>query len=118
MRPTALPTAPRGRLRLTSEGLAWFAAAAVLGALGWIKSLNLLLLLAYVMLALLVVNGILARAQALRVRAKRLPHPPVFAGEDVRTTIVLQNTSTKPATLTVQDGSALWSVEQIPALGT
>src|SRR5258706_539185 len=37
MRPTPLPAAPRGRLRLTSEGLAWFVAAAVLPALGAVE---------------------------------------------------------------------------------
>ena len=116
MRPSAAPAATDRRgIRLTSEGLAWFAAAAVLGTLGWLKSLNLLLVLAYIMLALLALNGVLARTHARRVRANRIPLPPLFAGEETRTTIKVRNESRKPATVAVLDGSAAWNVERLPA---
>ena len=73
----AQPVRASGRLRLTTEGLAWFAAAVILGGIGWLKSLNLLLLLAYVMAGLLVLNGVLARLQVRRVLLWWAPLPPV-----------------------------------------
>ena len=42
-----------GRLVLTSEGVAWLGAAFVLGVVGWFKSINLVLILAYMMACLL-----------------------------------------------------------------
>jgi hypothetical protein len=68
-----------GRLVLTSEGLAWLGAALVLGLVGWFKSINLVLVLAYMMAVLLCVNGWLARLSARRVSAVPADHPPVFA---------------------------------------
>ena len=70
-----------GRLTLTSEGVAWLGAAFVLGGVGWFKSINLVLILAYLMAALLCLNGWLARRQGRRITAARTAHPPVFAGE-------------------------------------
>lgn len=95
--PPDTPTPP-GRLRLTNEGLAWLAAAAVLGAVGWFKSLNLPLLLAYGMVGLLVVNGVLARLQARRVAVTPAPPaPPAYAGEEARVEVHVVNTSARPA---------------------
>ncbi|MBX9582991.1 MAG: DUF58 domain-containing protein [Gemmataceae bacterium] len=89
---------PGGRLQLTNEGLAWLAAAAVLGAVGWFKSLNLILLLAYAMAALLVVNGVLARLQVRRVRVfPSAPAPPTHAGEEVWAAVRVRNDSARPA---------------------
>lgn len=104
---------PAGRLRLTSEGLAWFAAALVLGGIGWLKSLNLLLLLAYVMAAVLVLNGVLARAHARRVRVKRPPLPPVYAGEEVRVGLTVHNAGTQPATVEVTNGNTTWHLDRL-----
>jgi len=117
MRPSPVASPPRGRLRLTSAGLAWFAAAAVLGGLAWFKSLNLLLVLAYVMLGLLALNGILARRHAGRVRAMRAPLSPVFAGEEVQARILVENRDSHTAIVDVADGSTLWSVERLPGGG-
>jgi uncharacterized protein (DUF58 family) len=90
---------PGGRLRLTNDGLAWLGAAAVLGAVGWFKSLNPILLLAYAMAALLVVNGVLARLQARRVRVlPPTPLPPGHAGEEVWAAVRVRNESARPAT--------------------
>ena len=72
MRASTPTAASGGRLKFTSEGLLWFAAAIALGALGWLKSLNLLLMLAYLMLVLLAINGIFAR-----LHANRMPYGPL-----------------------------------------
>jgi len=115
MRPSTALAPPRGALRLTSEGLAWLAAAAVLGLLGWSKSLNLLLMLAYVMAALLVLNGVLARMHARRVRVRRLVPRSVFAGESAETAVLVHNDHPRPATVQVADRNREWAVLDLPS---
>jgi len=119
MRSTAHADPPRTQLRLTSEGLAWLGAAVLLGALGWFKSLNLLLLLAYAMLALLALNGILTRVHTRRVRATPLAVPPVHAGEEVRIGVRVENVGNLAATVGVtdlSDGTARqWVLDRLPA---
>lgn len=117
MKASPAPSALGGRLRFTSEGLAWFAAAAVLGTLGWLKSLNLLLLLAYLMLALLVINGILARIHCRRIRADRVPLSPVFAGDDARLALLVRNQGTRIASITIRAGGTQWNVERLAPNG-
>jgi uncharacterized protein (DUF58 family) len=92
-----------GRLVLTSEGVAWLGAAFVLGVVGWFKSINLVLILAYMMAALLCLNGWLARREARRVTAARTAHPPVFAGETVSLRVSATNTGRRPATVSVEE---------------
>lgn len=104
-----------GRLKLTSEGLAWFAAASVLGLIGWSKSLNLLLMLAYVMIALMVLNGMTARLHANRIRARRILPPPLFAGESAEVTVVVANESTKPAAVRVTDRDRTFALADLAA---
>jgi uncharacterized protein (DUF58 family) len=115
MMPAAAPAYSRGTLKLTSEGLAWLGAAAVLGLLGWSKSLNLLLMLAYVMLALLALNGVLSRIHAGRVRVFRtMPHA-VFAGEPTEIALHVQNARTRSATVQVSDRGRTWPVFDLPS---
>ncbi|MFO0805204.1 MAG: DUF58 domain-containing protein [Gemmataceae bacterium] len=109
MRAVAAPVPHRGRLKLTSEGLAWLAAAAMLGLLGWSKSLNLLLMLSYAMFALLMLNGVLVRLHAGRARARRLLPASVFAGEMVETSVRLENAGSRPATFQVVDRGREWA---------
>lgn len=94
---------PAGRLRFTNEGVAWLLIALVLGGAGWYKSLNLVLILAYAMGALLVLNGVLARSHARRVSATRSPLPPLFAGETGRAVVTVKNTGRAAATVGVTD---------------
>ena len=105
-------------LVITGEGMAWLGVAFLLGAVGWWKSINLVLLLAYLMLAMVVVNGILARGHAKRVRIRREPTPPVFAGEDAPVRVQVANSGTRTATVAVQDrlgGNVLaWLVNRLP----
>lgn len=114
MRGTTQGADPTGRLRFTTEGLAWLCVAAALGLVGWVKSLNALLLLAYAMAGLLVVNGALAWLHVRRVRAARVGVPPVFAGEWVRLAVRVANVSGRPAGVGVRDRDE-WYVGALPS---
>src|SRR5262245_51895773 len=67
---------------LPREGRLWLLLAGGLFLAGWIKGINLLMLLAYLLLALWVVNLLLARLHWRRVSARRIPLVPSFAGSD------------------------------------
>lgn len=99
--PAPAALVPQGRLRLTSEGVVWLAVAALLGGVGWYKNLNLILLFAYLMAALLVLNGVLAWAHVRRVAAERTPLLPVFVGEEAPLRATVGNVGTRPATVGV-----------------
>lgn len=107
--------------RLTNEGLYWLITAVVLGVVGWWKSISLVMLLAYLMGILLVMNWMLARLQVRRVTVTREAVPPVFAGEDTALRLSVRNTGTRPATVTVEksvdEAATDWLVLQLPAGG-
>jgi uncharacterized protein (DUF58 family) len=90
-------------LRFTASGLGWLVAAALIGALAWYKSINMVLIVVYSMIMLLVLNGLLAWGAVRRVSAARLPVPPVFAGEQVDCGVKVTNTARRPATVAVED---------------
>lgn len=92
-------------LQLTHSGLLWLGATLLIGALAWYKSINLVLLIVYVMLILVVLNGVLARRNVARVRAARLTVPPLFAGERSEHGVRVTNDSPRPITVTVEDRS-------------
>jgi uncharacterized protein (DUF58 family) len=96
----------------------WIAATLLLGGVGWWKSINLVLLIAYLMVVLLFANGFLARAHARRVAARRKPGTPRFAGEEGVVRVAVTNTGRRPATVTVEDRAggdpARWLVHQLP----
>lgn len=92
-------------LQLTPSGIAWLGVALAVGALAWYKSINLVLIVVYVMLLLVVLNGALARRNVARVRAQRLSVPPLFAGERSEHGVRVTNGSARPATVTVEDRS-------------
>lgn len=110
--PNPAAAVPSGRLRLTTEGMVWLAVAGLLGTVGWYKSLNLILLFAYAMAALLVINGLLAWAHVRRVAAARHAVPPVFAGEPTSLRATVRNPGPRPATVGVNlpfgDAAARW----------
>jgi uncharacterized protein (DUF58 family) len=112
--PTGRPARGRAQFRLTSEGLAWFAATIVLGGIGWFRSLNLVLILAYVMLVLLALNGLIAYLHVRRVSVSRRPLPPVYAGEEVLAALAVRNTHRRAAAVGVTDQEASWYVECLP----
>lgn len=82
----AFPSSPllskvaRWRTRPTKEGRIWLAASGMLWFTGWLKGINLLLLLAYAILALWLLNWVVARRALRGLAARRVVHPPVFAG--------------------------------------
>jgi len=118
---SAEPAKPEGvgRLTLTSEGVAWLGVAFVFGVVGWFKSINVVVILAYLMAALLCLNGWLARLQARRVTAARTGHPPAFAGETVAVRLTATNTSRRSATVNVEDrfgpDATAWFILRLPA---
>jgi uncharacterized protein (DUF58 family) len=103
---------------LSREGVIWLAVAVVIGFCGWYKNINIMLFLAYVMIALIAVNYWFARRQVYRVRAKRIDTPPAFAGESFSHSAEVINSSLSPVTVIVQSRAAdqltQWFVPQIP----
>ncbi len=91
------------RLRFTQSGGSWLTAAVLIGALAWYKSINLVLIVVYAMVGLLVLNGLLAWLAVRRSAARRLPLPPVFAGERVECGLTVTNGAAHPVTLTAED---------------
>ena len=91
------------RLRFTPAGLGWLLAAVLIGALAWYKSINLVLVVVYAMVALLVLNGLLAWLAVRRVSAARIPLPPFFAGEQADCGVKVTNGSGRPVTIAVED---------------
>jgi uncharacterized protein (DUF58 family) len=78
-------------------------AAALIGALAWYKSINLVLIATYAMLTLVVLNGLLAWLAVRRATAGRIPFPPMFAGERAECGVTVTNGSRLPVTVTVTD---------------
>lgn len=69
----------RMAFRITVEGWLWLGLAAMLALIGWYKKINIVLLLSYMMVGLVLVNGWLAWRQGRRVGVSRVPSPPVPA---------------------------------------
>jgi uncharacterized protein (DUF58 family) len=90
-------------LRFTASGLGWLAAAALIGAAAWYKSINLVLVLVYAMFALVLLNGLLAWRAVRRTTAARVPLPPVFAGESADCGVVVRNGAARPVTVAVEE---------------
>jgi len=66
---------------LPREGRWWLLASGTLLVVGWIKGINLLLLLSYLMLALPLLNLLLAPRQVRRLAGQRISLEPLFAGQ-------------------------------------
>jgi uncharacterized protein (DUF58 family) len=104
MRRTAEPPpTPGPRLRFTPSGLAWLGVAAVVGALAWYRSINLVLIFVYAMLLLLLLNGLLAWLAVRKTVAARVAVPPMFAGERAECQVRVTNHSASPVTVTAED---------------
>jgi uncharacterized protein (DUF58 family) len=89
-RPAALKSG-KSRLRITREGWLWLATAAFLLGLGWYKAINLLLLLAYPMLALWSLNLIVAWRRPRTLQVQRRTDGPVFARTPFRMELEVAN---------------------------
>jgi uncharacterized protein (DUF58 family) len=99
----------------------WLAAAVVLGVVGWIKSINLVLILAYLMASLLFFNGLLAWLQVRRVKLTQTPAPPVSAWEVATVRLTAINTARRAATVSVEkhagDVATSWLVYRLSGGG-
>jgi uncharacterized protein (DUF58 family) len=99
--PVPPPSAGRVGFVLPVEGRLWLVLAAMLAVVGWYKNINLLLLLAYVMIGLVILNGWQARRCARRVRGARRPPGLPFAGEAVPIAAEVRNAASQPVTVEV-----------------
>jgi uncharacterized protein (DUF58 family) len=89
-----LPTAWKSRkprLRITREGRFWLLTAVFLLLLGWLKGINLILLLAYPMLALWGLNLLVAWRRPRTLRVRRRTDGPVFAQTPFRMEVEVEN---------------------------
>jgi uncharacterized protein (DUF58 family) len=83
--PAPVPDPPpaeelKRRTSLPREGRYWLLASGGLWVVGWLKGINLILLLAYLLLLLWGLNWLAARRALHGVRARRVVRGPVFAG--------------------------------------
>jgi uncharacterized protein (DUF58 family) len=84
----------------------WTSVAIVLGVVGWFKTINLLVLVGYLLLALIGVNAWLAWRSAAHLTARRNPTRPAFPGETVVLTADVFNPTAKPVTAVLTDQSS------------
>lgn len=117
--PSAAIPNPRTGYRGSSTVVWWVLVAVIVGAVGWMKTINILLLVSYTLAALIGVNAILAFLMTRHLTARRIPHAPAFAGEE----IVLRAEITNPAGRTksvsvIESGSpafaAVWVLPHFP----
>ncbi len=114
------PTSPAAGTMLTPRtgyragpALVWWLLATVLvGVVGWMKTINVLLLVSYTLAALLAINAFLAYRMTRGITARRIPHAPAFAGEEITLRAEFTNPDgrTKSLSLAEMAGSdgAVW----------
>lgn len=96
--------APAGvHLQFTKSGLLWLLVCALIGALVWWKSINLVLIVVYSMVVLVVLNGLLAWRAVRRTTAARVPLLPIFAGEQADCAVTVTNGARRPVTVAIED---------------
>jgi uncharacterized protein (DUF58 family) len=86
MSPSRNPTANRAssdrRTGVSLEGMVWLIAIGSMWLVGWVKGINLILLLSYMLLALWALNWFVARRALLGLTARRVGGPPAFVGSE------------------------------------
>jgi uncharacterized protein (DUF58 family) len=107
------------RLRPTGAFLWWVITTLTLIAVGWIKTINLVLMAAYILVVLVGVNAYSAYRMVGRLRIKRRVTPPVFAREPVQMILEVTNTSSGSAIVkireVVQDQPHAWFLPHLPS---
>lgn len=112
-----IPHPALSRWRLTREGRGWVAICGVMLVVGLVKTINLLILVGYLMVALLGLNAWLGWRAAKRVTVKRTAARPTFAGKPADRTFVLANTAARAASVAVLETSAAHTADVfVPAL--
>lgn len=87
--------------RLSKSVVWWIAIAIVIGAIGWVKSINLLLILGFVLLGLFVCQGWAASSMTSRVRLNCVPGGTGFVGDAIPIAFDAYNTTSAVATLRI-----------------
>ncbi len=87
------PVRPRSSVRLTIEGVFWLLAALVLMSQGWLRSVNLVALIASILFSLWALNilRVITRFRLKRVQVRRKIEEPVFARKPFTVTLELVN---------------------------
>jgi uncharacterized protein (DUF58 family) len=86
---------------LTRAAKVWIAVSLIVIIVGWFKTINLLVMAGYFLLALLAVNLRLAWRATSRISAARLPTTPVFAGETFTISATVTSDADHPITTLV-----------------
>lgn len=79
----------RTLLQLPREGWFWLFATLVMFMTGLFKGINLLVLLAYLLGGIWLLNFVILRSSIRRLRGRRIPLEPIFAGDTVACSIEL-----------------------------
>ena len=110
--PPAEPSRPK--LLLTRPTVVWLAVGVVLAVIGWGKTINLLLLVGYIMLALAGMNALLARRAVRAVVCRRRPTVATFAGTPGTVGVDVENVGRTTTAVEVAapgvDEPSLWFV--------
>jgi uncharacterized protein (DUF58 family) len=119
MKRAAENTRPAPQLRFTKSGVYWLLVALFVGAIAWYKSINVVMIIVYAMIALLVINGFLAWRNVRPASAKRLTIPPLFAGERSEFGVIVSNAANRAITVTAADrlpsGTTHFLAYRVPA---
>ncbi len=96
----------------------WIVVAVILGIVGWLKTINVLLLVSNTLIALLGINAVLSYRMTRRIAARRIPHAHCFAGESVALVVEMTNSDTRSKSLTLceaapPDAAAVWFLPQL-----
>jgi uncharacterized protein (DUF58 family) len=111
---------PSRRIRFvwTKEFAVWLGLVVLIGVVGWMKTINLLSLISYLLLALLVVNVCMAWRMLMKITATRTPPPPKFAGETSALVGTITNRSADRAVVSVREAKRdfprTWFVSSLP----
>lgn len=103
----------------TKEAVIWLAVGLLIAVVGWVKLINLLSFIAYLAVALQVVNAIAAWWMACKITAARTPPPPLFAGETATVVGQVVNRSRSRAIVSVREAGVplprAWFLPALPA---
>ena len=97
---------PRTGYRAGPALVWWLLAAVLVGVVGWMKTINVLLLVSYTLVALLAINAFLAHRMTRRLTARRIPHLPAFAGEEIVLCAEFVNSDSRAKSLSFAEASA------------
>ncbi len=100
------PVALKG-FRVSSATVWWLLVTVIVGVVGWMKTINVLLLVSYTLATLWGINAFLAYRMTRRLTARRLPRPPAFAGEEIVLRAEIVNPTDQTKSVTVLESPSL-----------